>query len=160
MKTQTITDPVNGQRIPVTIELNIAPLTLMGKPIIDGRGEPVMNNRWVYVNMPGYGLKAINVYRAHYCEKRYLSEVTIQSSIGEKKLMSNDLKKFIEKVSNKIVFEKYGKWYRVYLRQITGRIFDIEKIVPYNWTIKPNMNFGGMYAHQCCIDWRSVFYIK
>lgn len=89
----------------------------------------------------------------------YLSVVTIRSYIGENKLMTKDLKKFVEKVGDKIVFQKYGKWYRIYLRKLTSRTFDIEKIVPYNWTVHPNMNVGGLYAHECAIDWRKKFYI-
>lgn len=156
---RTITSPLNGAQIPVTKDLKIEPLMLMGKPVTNGRGEPVMNDRWIYVQVPGYGLRAINVWRAHFCEKMYLSEVTIQEAIGANKLMDSDLKKFVDQVSDKVVFKKFGRWYRLFLRKITNRTFGIDKIVPYNWTIEPNMMIGGLKAHECAINWRSNFYI-
>lgn len=155
----TIISPNNGQRVPVTIDLKVEPLMLMGKPVTNGRGEQVMNDRWIYINMPGYGMKAINVWRAHYCEKMYMSKVGIRESIGEKKLLTKELKVFLEHVSDKLVFQKFGKWYRVYLRAITNRTYSINKVVPYNWTVNPNMNVGGKMAHQCCLDWISAFHL-
>lgn len=156
---RTVTSPIDGQQIPVTKDLNVQPLTFLGKELKTPSGT-VMNDRWIYVNMPGYGMHSINVYRAHYCQKMYMSEITIQYSIGEKKLMDKDLQKFVDQVSDKIVFQKYGKWYRVYLRKRSNRTFTIDKVVPYNWTVNPNMMVGGRYAHQCCLDWRSAFYVR
>lgn len=155
---RTIYSARTGNQIPVTKDLNVQPLTYLGEQITTPSGV-VMNDRWIYVNMPNYGPCAINVYRAHFCEKMYLAEVTIQESIGNK-LMDDELKVFVENISDRLVFQKYGKWYRVFLEPKTSRTFKIQKIVPYNWVINPNMKVGNHYAHQCCIDWKSTFYAK
>lgn len=89
-----------------------------------------------------------------------MSQVSIQSSIGEKKLMDNELKLFVEKVSDKLVFEKYGRWYRVYLRKVNRRTFTIAKVVPYVAVYNPNARILGCYAFELCVDWRSKFYVR
>lgn len=146
---------MNGQSIPVTMDLNLQPLMLMGKPVLDGRGEKVMNDRWIYAN--GH---AINVWRSKYCEKMYLSNVTIAESIGASKLMDADLNKFVAQVSDKLVFEKYGRWYRIFLERKTKRTFGIKKVVPYNLTIDCNRMIEGVHAHHICVDWKERFYVK
>jgi hypothetical protein len=163
METTMTYSPITGQQIPVSEEiakkLNVKPLIYMGKEIRTPSGV-VMNDRWIFVRMPGHGERAINVNRANYCQKMYLSQITIKESIGDNKLMDDDLQKFVEKVSDKIVFEKYGRWYRVFLTKKTRRTFEIKKVVAYNWTIDPNREFDGIMAHQLCIDWKSKFYVK
>lgn len=149
---------MTGQPIPVTINLQVKPLMRAGKPMINGHNNPIMDDQWIYVN-DGNGNYSINVNRAKYCEKIYLSQITIQSSIGEKKLMDKELKAFVEQVSDKLVFEKYGRWYRVYLRRLTNRTFTIGKVVPYIAVYNPNARVLGMWAHEICFDWRKKFHI-
>lgn len=156
---RTINSTMTGAQVPVTTDLNVQPLMRSGKPITNGNGNQVMNDNWIYVRDRN-GNYAINVNRAKYCEKIYLSQVTIQSSIGEKKLMDADLKAFVTQVSDKLVFEKYGRWYRIYLRKKTSRTFGIAKIVPYVAIYNPNARVLGCYAYEICIDWRSKFYVK
>lgn len=158
---RTITSTGNGKLIPVTENsLNIQPLTRLGKPVTNGYGKPIMDDQWVYISDGRNGLYSINVNRAKFCEKIYLSKISIQESIGEKKLMDKDLKKFVEQVSDKLVFEKYGKWYRVFLRKISSRTFAIDKVVPYRFIYNPNERIGGNYAHELSINWRSKFYVR
>ena len=146
----------NGTRCPDTQNLNVVPLrNSKGDVIFDGLSKPILNDRF-YIDDTG---QAHNIYRHYYCEKMYLSVVNIQDSIGIDKLMSSDLKLFVNHISDKLVFNKYGKWYRIFLRKTTNRTFGILKVVPYNWTIKPNMTFNGFYCHSLCLDWRSAFYI-
>jgi hypothetical protein len=154
---RTILSTTTANRIPVTTDLNVSPLMLMGKPVTNGNGKGLMNDQWIYVN-DGRGNYSINVNRAKYCEKIYMSNVTIQESIGGK-LMDKDLKKFVEQVSDKLVFQKYGKWYRVFLRKVTNKTFTIDKVVPYYCIYNPNGRLAGHYAHQICIDWRRTFYV-
>lgn len=154
-----INNTSTGAPIPVTVDLNVAPLMWMGKPVVNGNGKKIMNDNWIYVTDSRRHSYAINVNRAKYCEKIYMSHVTIQESIGAKKLMDNDLKAFVEQVSDKLVFQKYGRWYRVYLRTLTTRTFAIAKVVPYQAVYKPNAMIMGCPAHQICIDWRKKFYV-
>jgi hypothetical protein len=156
---RTITNTSNGSKIPVTMNLNVKPLFRSGKPVTNGYGEQIMDDQWIYVR-DSNGCYSINVNRAKYCEKMYLSEVTIQSSIGEKKLMDEDLKKFCDQVSDKLVFQKYGRWYRVYLKKKTSRTFTISKVVPYVAIYNPNARVMGCYAYEICIDWKSKFYVN
>jgi len=156
---RTITNTSTGKKIPVTLDLNIQPLLRSGKPVTNGHGRQIMNDEWIYIH-DSNGTYSINVNRAKYCEKMYLSGITIQSSIGETKLMDKDLQKFVEQVSDKLVFEKFGSWYRVYLRKLTNRTFTIGKIVPYIAEYNPNARILNCYAHELCIDWRKKFYIK
>jgi len=162
MKTQVTFSPVNGQAIQVVKSvaerLNVRPLVYMGKTISTPSGI-VMDDRWIYVNVAGYGSMAINVNRANYCQKMYQSEITIQESIGNK-LMDSDLKKFVEKVSDRIVFQKYGKWYRIFLCKKSNRTYGISKIVLYNWTIEPNRQFDGVSVSDMSIDWKRKFFVK
>lgn len=155
MKT-TILSTTTGQQIPVTFQDDsIKPLMHLGKPVTDGNGNVVMNNRWIYVD----GC-AINVWRARMFEKRYLSEVSIQESIGINKLMDKDLKTFVDQVSDKLVFKKYGKTYRVFLEKKTNRTFGIKKVALFNWTIDPNTKHDGIHNYNLSIDWKSKFYVK
>lgn len=157
--TRTIHSTSTGAPVPVTIDLNVKPLMRAGKPVTNGNGKQVMDDQWIYVTERGDNY-AINVNRAKYCEKIYLSNVTIQESIGQKKLMDKDLKNFVEQVSDKLVFQKNGRWYRVYLRKVTSRTFGIAKIVPYIAVYNPNARVMGVFAYEICIDWRSKFYVK
>ena len=157
---RTIPNTLTGSPTPVTFDLKVQPLTFMGESVKNGRGETVMNDSWIYVEMPHWGLHAINVNRAKYCEKMYLSKVTIKESIPQNKLMDSELKEFIEKVSDKLVFEKFGKWYRVFLFQKTRRTFGIKKIALYKWTYDPGRKYDGVFAYNLSIDWRAAFYVR
>lgn len=163
METRTVSSPMNGQRIPVNAEierkLNVQPLMYEGKVVKNGNGKVVMNDQWIYVNMPHHGMVAINVHRAEYCQKMYMSQITIQETIGNK-LMDTDLQKFVEQVSDKIVFEKYGKWYRVELYKKTSRTFGLKKVQLYKWVVDPNRKFDGIFAYNLSIDWKSAFYVR
>jgi hypothetical protein len=163
METRTILSASTGSKIPVNKEmsekLGVKPLLLMGKPVTNGNGEVILNDQWIYVYMPGYGSKAINVNRAKYCQKMYESEITIQSAIGNK-LMDSDLTKFVNQVSDKLVFEKYGRWYRIFLYKKSNRTFGIQKIIPYIWTVDQNRIFDHYYVHELAIDWKRKFYVK
>lgn len=156
---KTTISSVSGQEVPRTKDLNIKPLIHGGKPVTNGNGNPVMDDRWIYVRT-SMGQGVINLWRARYCEKMYLSEVKIQDSIGVNKLLDNDLADFIKNVSDKLVFEKHGKWYRIYLRKINSRRFGIKKVTPYNFTIDQNTTHGGIFNHNLCVDWRSLFYVN
>lgn len=175
---RNILNATAGHQIPVTIDLNIQPLTKpiikSGKKygredIINGNGRTIMNDQWYFTsNWPFGGMVAANVYRSYYCEKMYLSNVTIQESIGINKLMDADLQKFVSQVSDKIVFNKYGKWYRVYLRKITNRTFGIAKITPYTYTILSGshpmydkiLNTTGLHPYEISVDWKKKFYVR
>lgn len=157
--TRTINSIMTGGSIQVTADLDVKPLMWHGKPVLNGNGKQIMNDQWIYVTDRN-GSYSINVNRSKYCEKIYMSNVTIRESIGEKKLMDNDLKLFIELVSDKLVFQKYGRWYRVYLRKVTSRTFTIDKVVPYFAVYNPNLKVGGFFAHDICVDWRKKFYVK
>lgn len=156
---RTVLNTSTGAPIPVTLDLNVKPLFRSGKPVTNGYGKQIMDDQWIYVSDRN-GNYSINVNRAKYCEKMYMSQVSIQSSIGEKKLMDNELKLFVEKVSDKLVFEKYGRWYRVYLRKVNRRTFTIAKVVPYVAVYNPNARILGCYAFELCVDWRSKFYVR
>lgn len=156
---RTILNASTGSPVPVTLDLNVQPLMHMGQPVLNGRGVAVMNDQWIYVSDRN-GSYSINVNRAMYCEKMYLSQITIQKSIGENMLMDDDLKKFVDKVSDRIVFKKGGKWYRIYLRKINRRKFTIAKVVPYIAEYNPNARIFGCYAHEICIDWRNKWYVR
>lgn len=156
---RTVLNTSTGAPIPVTLDLNVKPLFRSGKPVTNGYGKQIMDDQWIYVSDRN-GNYSINVNRAKYCEKMYMSQVSIQSSIGEKKLMDNELKLFVEKVSDKLVFEKYGRWYRVYLRKVNRRTFTISKVVPYVAVYNPNVRILGCYAFELCVDWRSKFYVR
>lgn len=151
---------MSGQPVPVTLDLGVGPLFRSHKPVVNGHGQQIMNDQWIYLTDSNGNNYAINVYRSMYCEKMYLSNVDIQESIGDKKLMDKDLKNFCEQVSDKLVFEKYGRWYRIYLRKISSRTFGISKVVPYISVYNPNARVLGMWAHEMCIDWRKKFHLK
>lgn len=156
---RTIHSTSTGNAIPVTTNLNVKPLMRAGKPVTNGKGQHIMNDQWIYVN-DGRQNYSINVNRAKFCEKIYLSNVTIQESIGKKKLMDAELKTFVDQVSDKLVFEKYGRWYRIYLRKATNRTFTIAKVVPYIAVYNPNARILGMYAYEICVDWRKKFSVQ
>ena len=178
MKTtnRTILDPCQGRPIPVTIDLNIKPLMISGKHVINGKGQPLMDDQWFYESTTGGAHVNLcrNLWRSRYCQKMYMAQVTIQESIGANKLMDSELKEFCEKVSDKIVFQKHGKWYRIFLYKKTSRTFGIEKISLYRWTLGLNLTAtqpydnnqsakvitGGLHDYMLAIDWRSVFFIN
>lgn len=131
------------QKIPVTVNLNVKPLTfsekvngkfLKNNPVKRSNGSLVMNDEWIYVFSPNYGRIAINMNRANYCQKVYLSNVRILESIGNKKI-SKRLERFIENVSDKLVFEKNGITYRVYLKEVSKGLFDLSHVWPYWATV-------------------------
>lgn len=155
MKT-TIYSATNGQPMPGTSS-NI--LMRMGKPVTNGRGEPITDDRWIYVTDRN-GSYAINVIRSEYCQKLSLMNISIIDSIGGKK-MTKRLQNFIEKVGSTLVFEKFGKSYRVYLRKV-GYKYDLAKVMPY-WattTMGCNKMIGRLYAHQISVDIESTFYVN
>lgn len=122
-----------------------------------------MNDRWIYIQDPQWKSNqySINVWRARYCEKVYMSQITIRSAIGEKKLMDKDLQLFVDKVSDKLVFEKFGKWYRVFLSKKTNRTFGISKVQPYYFSIGLNLKVNGFsHDYLACIDWKQAFYVR
>lgn len=135
---RTIISGTNGKRIPVTVDINVKPLThsviengflVKNKPVKRVNGEPVMNDEWIYVTVPNYGRISINVNRHNFCRKIYLQQVKIVESIPGKKI-SPRLKKFIETVADTIVFEKDGVSYKVYLKE-TKKGFDLDYVWPY-----------------------------
>lgn len=136
---KNIYSSTNGRQIPVTADINVKPLKYSGKVVVNGNGSVVMDNRWIYVRMSHGGLESINVNRSQYCEKIYLSNVLIKSSFSGK--MTKRLEEFIEKVSDKLVFEKDGITYRVYLKQ-TRSGYDLSHVKLY-WinTHSPNLYF-------------------
>lgn len=138
MKARSIYDSLTGNEIPVTKELNVSPLTFLGKEVTTSDGV-VMNDRWIYVNMPRYGYCAINVNRSSYCQKLYLMEASILDDISGSKITPR-LKDFVEKVADKYVFEKNGLTYRVYLTKIKNT-FDLGSVKLF-WLEyhSPNMN--------------------
>lgn len=158
MKTRTVTSSLTGTPVPVTMDLGVKPLFRSGKPVKNGNGDHITNDRWIYVQDGRNGCYAINVNRARYCEKMYLSQITIRQTIEDKAILSPDLKLFIDKVSDKIVFQKYGHWYKVFLRKIK-RTYTIDKVIPYVAIYAPNAMVLGHYAHELCIDWREKFYV-
>ncbi len=133
---RNIYDSVTGRKVPVTIDLNVTPLIYQGKPVKNGHGKIVMNDQWIYMYQKAYGNFAINVNRSQYCEKVYLSNVTILESIDGK--TSKRLSAFIANVSDKLVFEKNGITYRVFLIK-TKSGFDLSHVKPY-WLITHSPN--------------------
>lgn len=134
-----IINPVNGNEVPVTINLNVKPLYYAGKKVINGSGNNVLDDQWIYVNMAHYGLKSINVNRSQFCQKIYLSNISIKDSINSNKITAK-LEKFIKEVSDKLVFEKNGITYRVFIKK-TGNIYDLDSVKCY-WLItnSPNLH--------------------
>jgi hypothetical protein len=57
------------ERTPAQVALNVQPLKYEGRVVFSGSGNPVLDDRWIYVNVRNYGLMAINVHRANYCDK-------------------------------------------------------------------------------------------
>jgi len=139
-------------------KLNVKPLIHQGKVVKNQLGEVVMDDQFIYTYVKNYGNVAINLNRAKYCQKMYLSETTIQESIGNK-LMDYDLKLFVEKVSDRLVFEKFGKWYKVELYKKTNRTYGLKKVQLYKWFNEPNRKFDGIFAYNLSLDWKSVFYV-
>jgi len=175
---RVVLDAKTGSPIPVTTDLNIQPLTLSdfdrngifvkNAVIKNGNGKEVMNDQWIYVKVGGYGRIAMNVNRSNFCKKEYLKKVTILESIGNKKITPK-LAEFILKVSDKLVFEKFGKTYRVFLKKI-GRKFCVKKVVLY-WGdvgtggIMPAWDsvdkiYGIAYSKgQGIVDYERAFYL-
>lgn len=156
----TIISPMNGQRIAAT-DSTIQPLVHAGEIVKNGRGEVVMNNQWIYVN-DGYGNYSINTVRADYCIMQEMKKVTIMESIDNKKVTKR-LQRFIDEVSGNLVFTKYGKTYRVFLKKITSRTYDIAKIVPYWTTTALGCNrkmAKGFHNYQLAVDIDETFHVK
>lgn len=124
----TILEPTSGQRIPVTIDLNIKPLMHLHEPVRNGNGRLMMDNEWVYVYMPGYGQKAINVNRANYCKKIYLQNTLIIDSFKGK--ADKTLLRFINEVADTLVFKHNGTNYRVYLTYWHG-VYSLLKVTKF-----------------------------
>lgn len=134
-KTGEVLDANTGNMIPVTVDLKVNPLMYKKRPVVNGNGRKLMDNEWVYVNCGGYGNVAINVNRANYCKKIYLSNISIIESIGLKKITSK-LQSFIDQVSDKLVFEKDGTSYRVYLSyNKRKKEYDLNYVWPYWATV-------------------------
>lgn len=140
--TRNIILGTNGTTIPVKVDLNVKPLThsvlvnnkiVKNKPVVTQSGRLVMDDEWIYVNIPNYGNISINVNRSSFCVKQYLSSTSILESIGGKK-QTDRLKEFIKTVSDKLVFKSNSITYRVFLKE-TKKGFDIEKVWPYWATV-------------------------
>jgi len=176
MKTREIFSATNGQKVPVTVDLNVETLMYDGKPVTNGYGQQIMNDCWIYVYMKGYGNCAINVNRSQYCEKVYLSNMTILESIQNGKTTKR-LADFIKTVSDKLVFEKDGITYRVYLTK-TKTGYDLSHVKCY-WLIthSPNLYFENIptryksvvylpeksyskWAHELLVDLKKAFNFK
>lgn len=157
---KTINSAMTGQATPVVKEMNVTPLIHSGRQIKNGHGETVMNDRWIYVN-DGRGMYSINVVRSEYCRMIQLMNTTVHESIGYKRATKR-LEEFINKVSDKLVFEFQGKKYRVFLRKRRNGYFDIDYIQPYyaSTAIGCNKDIGGdyintpKYAFQIKMDYR------
>lgn len=128
----------NGQRVSASVDLEVKPLTtsktvdgklFKNQPIKNGNGRLIMDDEWIYVQVPNYGDISINVNRHHYCRKVYLQNTTIEESIGFKK-MTPRLERFINTVASTVVFEKDGTAYKVCLKE-TKAGFDIDYVWPY-----------------------------
>ncbi len=137
---RTVTSGSDGSPIPVTVDLNVAPLThscfvdgvfVKNKPIVTGSGREVMNDEWIYVFMPNHGHQSINVNRANYCRKIYLMNTKIKDSIT--KPVSKRLQKFIDEVADTLVFIKNGISYRVELTE-GKKEMDLKRVYPY-WAL-------------------------
>lgn len=131
--TRTVSSPVNGKEIPVTVDLKVKQLTISGIPVKNGNGRQIMDDEWIYIWCKGYGNISINVNRASYCQKVYLSNVSILDSIGYDKI-TKELQNFIDTVSDKLVFEFNLKTYQVFLKK-TKSGYDIDFVKPYWATI-------------------------
>lgn len=138
---RTVIDSTVGREIPVSVSLPIQPLTysvvengvlVKNRPVVNGHGRQIMDDEWIYVDMPNYGNMSINVNRANYCQKIYLMHASILDSISHEKVTKR-LQKFIDEVSSTLVFEKNGKSYRVFLKK-TKAGYDLEKVWPY-WAV-------------------------
>lgn len=157
MENRTVYGATAGETIPVTVELNVQPLTesyidqtgnlIKNAPIIRSDGKPVMNDEWIYTIVPNYGRISINVNRANYCKKIYMMQVSIIDSIGHAKVTER-LQRFINIVSDKLVFIKDGVTYQVYLTKNKGK-FDLKGVVIY-WA---NCGLGGIHAPDPNNSW-------
>ena len=147
-----------GSPIPRTENMGIEPLKYEGRVVKNMKGNVVYNDQWIYVNTTA-GRRAINVWRSKYCEKVYLSNVKIIDSIGKRAKLSKDLKLFIDKVADTLAFKKFGKWYRIFLRQ-EGNTFYIARVALYKWVYEPNRKIDGLWAYELAVDWRQKFYVR
>ncbi len=138
-------------------KLKVKPLSKDGKVRYNMNGNPILDDKFMYVSSNA-GCVAINTNRYKYCKKMYASEKSIKSIVGDK-LMDNDLKLFILKVSDKMVFEKYGRWYGIEIYKKTRRTYGIKKVYLYKWAYDPNRQFDGIYTHNLSFDWKSAFHI-
>ncbi len=132
--------------------LNVKPLSKLAM-----NGNIVLDDKFMYTPSTS-GLIAINTNRYKYCKKMYASEKSIKSIVGDK-LMDDDLKLFILKVSDKIVFEKYGKWYGIEVYKKTRRTYGIKRVYLYKWAYDPNRQFYVIYAYNLSLYWKSAFHI-
>lgn len=120
----------NGMAIPVTIDLkNIIPLMYKKEVVRNGKGQVVMNNRWIYVTDEGDTF-SINVPRSEYCEMVYLSKITINESISYGKV-TDRLRRFMEQVSSFILFEYEGIKFRVFLKKLKNGTMDLDYVKCY-----------------------------
>lgn len=133
MTTRTINSVVTGKPIPVTVDLKVNPLMSSGRIICNGHGREMMDDEWIYTTVKGYGSISINVNRAAYCQKIYMSKMTIMETIGFGK-MTLRLQTFISKISDKLVFIFNGTTYIIFLKK-TKSGFDIDSIKPYWSTV-------------------------
>ena len=160
---QTTMCAMTGQQVPVKALYN-DPLT--HSKFINGvfvRNAPIgklKNNEWAYVN-DGYGNYSINVVRADYCMLLELEQITILDSIGNKPITKR-LARFIDEVAPTLVFKKFGRKYRIYLKKV-GRTFDIKKVVPAWTTTATGCNYPmakHYHNYNLAIDIDSTFYVK
>jgi hypothetical protein len=155
MKNQTITSATNGQHVP-GISSNI--LIRMGKPVINGNGQPITDDRWIYVSDRN-GRYSINVPRSEYCRKLSMMQISILESIGNKKVTKR-LQNFIDKIASTLVFEKYGHTYQVSLKKV-GYKYDLDRVFPY-WNesaISRQKKYCGLHNYQISVHIKSTFFV-
>lgn len=153
MERNRLLGSVTGREVSISENLNIKPLVWLGNEIRNGRKETVMNDSWIYVNMPKFGNISINVPRSQYCSKTYMSTTSISKHVGHANMTTN-LQKFIVEVSSKLVFFKDGVTYKVLLKK-TKKGWDIDCVKPY-WLITHSPN---IYADKIPCRYKKVTFL-
>lgn len=133
---RTVASTLDGKLIPVTKKIKVSPLKFCGEEIKNGHGMTVMDDNWVYVGTPQERY-SINTKRAEYCQLQYLREVKIYDSFQGK--ASPQLERFINTVSDSLIFEKEDITYRVFLKK-SKKGFEIDYIKPYWFTSTSGVN--------------------
>jgi hypothetical protein len=166
--------PLNGQPVKVSADLNVKPLLFLSQPIINGNKRQIMDDEWIFVDLPKYGTYPINLNRAYFCQKVYLSNTPI-TSLGNFFNLSKNKQQFIDSITSSVVFDYNGIVFHIFITKI-GRIYDFV-IKPYwlankspnllfkNLPIKykeilipdPKITWGHRYAGDFIVDTNKVF---